>query len=76
VSTNEENRLLLTDEPVEFDTRATPKRPAAPAFKNTSPTYSPGIQGWDLWWLELLVARGSRFKFKISGKSPINFRGN
>ena len=37
-----------------FHTRATPNKPAAPALKNTSPTYSEGIQGWDLWWLELL----------------------
>jgi hypothetical protein len=37
-----------------LDTRATPNKPAAPALKNTSPTYSEGIQGWDLWWLELL----------------------
>ena len=34
------------------DTRATPVGPA----KKTSPTYSPGIQGWDFRWLELLVA--------------------
>ena len=33
-------------------TRATPGGPA----KNTSPTYSPEIQGWDFRWLELLVA--------------------
>jgi hypothetical protein len=39
-----------------LDTRATPKSPAALALKNTSPTYSEGIQGWDLWWLELLEA--------------------
>ena len=38
-------------------TRATPKIPAAPPAKNTSSTYSPGIHGWDLSWLELLVAR-------------------
>ena len=38
------------------DTKATPKIPAAPPTKNTSPTYSPRIQGWDLCWLELLVA--------------------
>jgi len=37
-------------------TRATPKSLAAPALQNTSPTYSEGIQGWDLWWLELLEA--------------------
>jgi hypothetical protein len=47
---------------MKFHTRATPKSSAAPALKNISPTYSPGIHGWDLWWLELLerlVAGGS-----------------
>ena len=33
-------------------TRATPVGPT----RNTSPTYSPEIQGWDFRWLELLVA--------------------
>ena len=37
-------------------TRATPKFPATEPTKNTSPTYSPRIHGWDLCWLELLVA--------------------
>ena len=32
--------------------RATPVGPT----RNTSPTYSPGIHGWDYRWLELLVA--------------------
>ena len=31
-------------------TRATPKTPAAPVARNTSPTYSPEIQGWDFRW--------------------------
>ena len=46
----------------EGDTRATPKFAALAARKNTNPTYFPRIQGWDLWWLELLevlVAVGS-----------------
>jgi hypothetical protein len=38
-----------------LDTRATPRIPTTPSWKNTSPTYYPRIQGWDLWWLELLV---------------------
>ena len=37
--------------------RATPKNPTAEPTKSTSPTYSPGIHGWDLSWMELLVAR-------------------
>ena len=36
-------------------TRATPKIPAMEPAKNTSPTYSLGIHGWDFSWL--LVAR-------------------
>ena len=32
----------------------TPIIPAAEPTKNTNPTYSSGIQGWDLCWLELL----------------------
>ena len=50
---SEKNRQLVTDEPVEFDTRATPGGPV----KNISPTYSPEIQGWDFVSLEVLVAR-------------------
>ena len=36
-------------------TRATPKLSSPPASKSTSPTYSPRIQGWDLWWLEIVI---------------------
>ena len=35
-------------------TRATPKTPVAAVARNTSPMYSPEIQGWDFRWLELL----------------------
>ena len=38
----------------ESNTRATPKTPWAPVTKNTSPTYSPEIHGWDFSWLGLL----------------------
>ena len=31
------------------DTKATPKTPTAPVVINTSPTYSPEIQGWCFW---------------------------
>ena len=37
-----------------YDTKATPIIPACPPGKSVSPTYSPGIQGWDLSWLEML----------------------
>ena len=42
------NRAMTTH------TMATPKIPGAPPGKSSSPKYSPGIQGWDLSWLELL----------------------
>ena len=47
------NQRLITDELVEFETKATAGGPA----KNINPTYSSEIHGWDVSWLELLVAR-------------------